>query len=964
MFTEPHDVPDASNGRVSPLPIKYSRAEGRNSQDQPLRLPDGLSKPGTEANTSPTSSIHNKDARESNGHMSLPSSFEQAMMATYSYDTNMPPITPRNDPRDGMQSPKSAASSNRTPTQADFENGILGRDLPPPPSPLSASKDIISPRPQVRSELPALSRRTSRELPMPSSSGGSAASESPHKSTFVNYGESNTLSILQDKSKLPTTTPERRLLSHLDLGQSNSAAPLRTSEDSEGTFHTADSGAEIQMRPADPAETSHHTNLLAQGNESFSSGHSLNRSMHTPSETTYLPQDTQTSRRSRPFSFISFGQLGAEDLALRGPSMDSDLEKAYNDLPITPVSPLPPMPNQQSHVGPIYHGTNYDFSWDKNQSVGRPRPRSFSRPFQDPILGQHPAFRQDDPRADDADPPGDYYSPQLRRDEAIIPQTTEYQLDGIGPPPPETSTKPRSRQGSRSSAFFKRLSIPPREEVPPIPNAKEQQSMESPSTSPIKPEQKRKRASLFRSLTGHTGSDSSPSRNNSVTPSAKPRTDTQQYASPAPSGREGHRSFTSPPASSNSDKSRSKFQRASMSGVPDQEKGKKKRFSALGVRSPRYIASTAAKSLQSLFGRASPKQQPTPLLTAQPAPLRSPPQRQADVDQRQADTHYRPPGSISHPRQGSAYYTNHQDYSQPSPPAGYDQLPVGYDRPPLEGYYSPDRNSGFLQPGQISRERSPSSAMHTPHHSGSFLQSPSNHAPSLEQPQSAWVPKSMSHSAAPEMQPSTDHRNNNQSLTDPRGHGNFDSPAIVDASQSYQRFQNSQIPPKTRHNQSQSDRSHGISANTARVNAVMSGPRTYHEAPVERRDSPPPPPPPPKDDHLVQTLQSCHGRSSSQSAQSTQHSPSTSRQGVAQARQSLPPLKTNIAQTKSSSNSTPMTPEDIRKARQQQIEQSGRSPQKYVVNSSQPVRDEKIVMSSSSYPGQEWQPDFGHWNGD
>ena len=61
------------------------------------------------------------------------------------------------------------------------------------------------------------------------------------------------------------------------------------------------------------------------------------------------------------------------------------------------------------------------------------------------------------------------------------------------------------------------------------------------------------------------------------------QTNTQHQASSKSPAREQHRSFTSPPIHPNANDSRNKLQRASMSGVPEQERGKKKRFSGLGV---------------------------------------------------------------------------------------------------------------------------------------------------------------------------------------------------------------------------------------------------------------------------------------------------------------------------------------------------------------------------------------------
>ena len=61
-----------------------------------------------------------------------------------------------------------------------------------------------------------------------------------------------------------------------------------------------------------------------------------------------------------------------------------------------------------------------------------------------------------------------------------------------------------------------------------------------------------------------------------------------------------------------------------------------------------------------------------------------------------------------------------------------------------------------------------------------------------------------------------------------------------------------------------------------------------------------------------------------------------------------------------------MTPEEVRKARQQEIESTGRSTPGLVSQGAGPgmAKEEEIVMSGSSYPGQEWHPGYGNWDGD
>ena len=305
---------------------------------------------------------------------------------------------------------------------------------------------------------------------------------------------------------------------------------------------------------------------------------------------------------------------------------------------------------------------------------------------------------------------------------------------------------------------------------------------------------------------------------------------------------------------------------------------------------------------------------------------------------------------------GSAYHTNYQSLSQPVPPPGY-------DIPPLEGYYSPDRISGSFSPELVNGQRPLPSVMQNPtQYVGPPLQYPTENQQSYYQPQSPWVRNLMSHSPTPN--PRT-YPGQNSSRDVPNYHNEYRISSDVPPSnelRSSRPYQTSQPPTQSYRSQNEPSIAM-IPPHNASIVRESPG---YHEAPPVRYDSPPPPPPPPKDDHLLPGSRSRHGRSLSQVPPPTQYSPSVPRQASAQTRQSLPPLQTNMGKSKAAAASTPMTPEDVRRARQQQIERSGRTPQAQVRNDASVAMydPEEIVMSSSSYPGQEWQPSYGNWHGD
>ena len=363
--------------------------------------------------------------------------------------------------------------------------------------------------------------------------------------------------------------------------------------------------------------------------------------------------------------------------------------------------------------------------------------------------------------------------------------------------------------------------------------------------------------------------------------------------------------------------------------------------------------SSFSNDLQSLFGRSSPKQQSLSTPTAQPVIHRNSSQQNTSVKQWSSNSQFQQYESMPSSGHGSAYHTHHQSYIQPV-------IHSGYDIPPLEGYYSPDRISGSFSPEFINGHRSPQNMSQNPVQYGEpALQYPLEILQPRNQPQSHWVRNLMSHSPTPHSRPYPDPN------TSPEATNYYDeyrSPKDLPTS--------SNIRQNQQYQTSQSHRGR-TGSNIANVpphgHSIARGSQGYHEAPPARYDSPPPPPPPPKDDHLLQGSKSRHVRSLSQVPPPAQYSSSLARQGEAQTRQSLPLLQTDMGKAKVAPARTPMTPEDVRRLRQQQIERSGGVPQTQASNGNQKVRhdpEEKIVMSSSSYPGQEWQPSYGSWDGD
>lgn len=174
-------------------------------------------------------------------------------------------------------------------------------------------------------------------------------------------------------------------------------------------------------------------------------------------------------------------------------------------------------------------------------------------------------------------------------------------------------------------------------------------------------------------------------------------------------------------------------------------------------------------------------------------------------------------------------------------------------------------------------------------------------------------------------------------------------------------------PPQSSYQQS------AIATTPVTSNPLHQPQRPHPEYP--RSESPPPPPPPPKDE-----WHRSHPRQSSSRASTTvpRHAQSLSQSSIRPVssthRQSLPPLQTNVAKENNRESGTisgrMVTPEEKRRSRQHEIERSSIPPQSpaYAGRMSMSGRgvenDEPVVMSATSFPGQEWQPSYAHWDGD
>ncbi|KAL9119947.1 MAG: hypothetical protein Q9187_003499 [Circinaria calcarea] len=866
----------------------------------------------------------------------------------------------------------SASGSNRTPNQSSFgRSQWLSEIMPPrsstePPIPqTSGLPEAIYGTKSLPETLTNIRRAMGEDL--------GTASESPGESFPTHSSEKNLNQVYREEASQSQTRG--------DYTSANRATSPRLSEDSEGTYQTADSGQDPILQGTEPSTPKAPNAPVQLVPASSSSTQDVSPLKHMPQRRSDTFNRHSTQYQLRPFSFTEHNKTPpveqSEHRSYRGPSLDNTSIITSRDRPPSPVSPQRPDFVQASQTAPVNYDTNHGFRPESTQEFTTgPRPGSFSRPFQDPNLHDHPAFRQQSFRnpAESSDLPLQYYQPSLR-DETMIPrqQNTEYSLEGVGPPADETNVKSRSRRGSRSSGFFKRLSRPPSAEIFALPMDVDHRDVVRPVKTPVNGEKRKRRASLFRTLTGRSGSDSGRSKERELPLPSRSRTDIHPTSNNSSLG-PGEQSGTLL-GKEVSVKTRTKLQRSSTSGTAGQEGANKKRFSGIG----------------SLFSRSSRRQSSLEMSEPQSTYSSTPSEQGAPYGQRQSS--HRNLDQLRPPRQDSLYFASHQVPSAP-PPGYLQRLPDHvYDRPPLEGYYSPDRRSGTedtFSPDNFTRQPSPQPISQYQGPSGQYY----NEQPPRPR-SSTWnrLLNTKNRDLAPQFSNDTSQystpnshpvrgssRGPNFSQGDQtrypnnQGHdvglpSHLETSSWIRSSDRRANNSSSILPPVSTLPSVNSDPAQASSRGPLR--SSMKKPRGYHEIdgnPTGRAESPPPPPPPPKDDWLTQPTH--HAGPSQLRSSSFNSLPSTTYPTpvINSYRQSLPLLQTNMNCSRNiPQEGKSATLEEIRRSRQRGIE-SGEMPSRHKSEvpkgSNMPLGtdgEERIVMSSSSYPGQEWQPDYGNY---
>ena len=446
-----------------------------------------------------------------------------------------------------IQTPRSTTSSNPTPTQATFTDA--GQSATPARSP-----------------------------------GKTDGTSTQHRQGTG----SSPRSFSRSQSGLST-----QILSSSRQSQEPEAAP-RFSHDSKGTYQTVGSKDGHLVTSLSTLHDSQNQHTAVDPYPDITADRSLPH--HSESSQRISSQSSTSSRNGEPVPLMRDmlnPQTSSRDYMWRGPSIDSDQVRVNLDHPPSPLTPRHPtnysIPEQRGRTGPIHYGIDHDFDRPSDTERSRSRSPSYrrlsqdSRPSLDPNILDHPAFRA---VAEGNGMPAQDIGAQLTRKDDITPrlETAEQMLVDGAPTGRRSRSKSRSRRGSRSSAFFKAFTSPSKSEHPPLPNAPDSQASSSPRNSPAIGGGRSKRLSIFRPRSGNmeSGGRDSRGKENVAPLDASPQDSFTQVAHQA-NPTTPRRVEETTPSKGASSKLSKKLQRASTSAKPEQESGKKKRFSAIGV---------------------------------------------------------------------------------------------------------------------------------------------------------------------------------------------------------------------------------------------------------------------------------------------------------------------------------------------------------------------------------------------
>ena len=547
-----------------------------------------------------------------------------------------PPSPQQKSPRDSP-SLESFTQSQLGDDERSEESARTSRDQPPRPSTLHTNRSSLDPK-----EEPILFGATIgdnapiflQETPSADSYVGSptevhtprSATSSNKTPTQASFAEKAQLAKAQEKASIresierppkPTSPPRSRFslpapLSRNNQGRESASRQDPTSNTSQGlpkeyrdTFQNSGRGRDLRA-PNLPAERS----TISQKAEPTQPASEPLVGQHEE-KASYAPlRPPQTSNKYGEYVPLTLPLLAPEnihqapqtsqDYSQRAPNIDVTTDTSNTNRLPSPASQqatIRDLLEQRNRPGPVHYGIDHDFIPRNEQRQVRDRSPSYqgglddsahdSRNSLEPDTSTDSAFWRSDDSRGGTERSANIYSEQVPDNSGFVqrPRAEQGRADYVGSPNEGRSeSKPRSRRGSRGSAFFKSFGKSPEADQPPLPDTSDVQADNTPVEAPNSRERKSSRASILRSLKRNSGSWGGSGRSKENT---TPTTSVPQYLPPAqsyqatPQQARDNSPLRAPNSKSKLDK---KLQRASTSANVEQESGKKKRFSAIGVR--------------------------------------------------------------------------------------------------------------------------------------------------------------------------------------------------------------------------------------------------------------------------------------------------------------------------------------------------------------------------------------------
>ncbi|KAI4122721.1 MAG: hypothetical protein LQ338_005652 [Usnochroma carphineum] len=510
----------------------------------------------------------------------------QIESATGTYNPSDTPGNPRltsnqtdrgqqqHDQPKGVQSPHTPSSSNHTPTQADYVDYFRRGSSPTAKIPQETAFSN-------RQHLPG--EEESSQQP-PSQMQQSGPGSPPTLKSKYSTGASREVPASVTRS---TGADQEQSWPDQSMVQ-------RPSEDSDGTFQTAESG--IRLDSGSSATYPYQSTSGAPQNQPADGPAEERPREMLPLSATSVAVPAANMRdqtTARPFSFVQFSQSPAprpfEDYSRRQPSIDSTSSKIdpNQDVPPSPMSSRQSMSqipiSQPDSFHPIGSRAGRGLPSSTGQGSSGPGSGSFSQPYRDSSFQHHSAFRPEHSPNNREEGPAQHHPAPTSPQDPVIPrqEATKDSVEGIGPPlvPRPRNSTSTSKRGSRSSAFFRSFRTPSTEtSSPQLPGENDEHGETGQQETNKLRKTKSKRDSLFRSLTG--GKVKSNGEGSGYPKDVAPTASVQDNAEPVTDTVEKNSAPTKGPS-----KYRNRLSRAATAKMEEQQRqepNKKNRFSAIG----------------------------------------------------------------------------------------------------------------------------------------------------------------------------------------------------------------------------------------------------------------------------------------------------------------------------------------------------------------------------------------------